>query len=416
LHQLSAARLFGAQVRAGICHNMSMRWLTAGESHGQALSAIIEGIPASIAVTSKEIDYHLARRRLGFGRGARQNFEADKITILGGIRLGMTQGGPISIQVGNSEWPKWEKVMSADPVPLDEIKDLARNAPLTRPRPGHADLVGMQKYDLDDARPILERASARETAARVALGAVARAFLEQSVGVTILSHVVSIGKARIPEGTALPLATDMERIDADPVRCADPATSLRMIAEIEAAHSDGDTLGGVCEVLAYNLPPGLGSHVHWDRRLDARLAGAMMGIQAIKGVEIGDGFRTAERRGSVAHDEIERGADGLITRRTDRAGGTEGGMSNGEILRVSVAMKPISTVPKALDTIDVKTGEAAKAINQRSDVCAVPAAGVVAEAMAALVLAEAVLEKFGGDSVTETRRNYESYLDKLRFK
>ena len=414
--RLYAARLFGARVSANICHNMSMRWLTAGESHGQALSAIIEGIPASIALSSKEIDFHLSRRRLGFGRGARQNFEADKITILGGVRLGMTQGGPISIQVGNSEWPKWEKVMSADPVPLDEIKDLARNAPLTRPRPGHADLVGMQKYDLDDARPILERASARETAARVALGAVARAFLEQSVGVTILSHVVSIGKARIPEGTALPLATDMERIDADPVRCADPATSLLMVAEIEAAHSDGDTLGGVCEVLAYNLPPGLGSHVHWDRRLDARLAGAMMGIQAIKGVEIGDGFRTAERRGSVAHDEIERGADGFITRRTDRAGGTEGGMSNGEILRVSVAMKPISTVPKALDTIDVKTGEAAKAINQRSDVCAVPAAGVVAEAMAALVLAEAVLEKFGGDSVTETRRNYESYLANLRFK
>ena len=395
---------------------MPMRWLTAGESHGQALSAIIEGIPASIAVTSKEIDFHLARRRLGFGRGARQNFEADKITILGGIRLGMTQGGPIAIQVGNSEWPKWEKVMSADPVPHDEIKDLARNAPLTRPRPGHADLVGLHKYDLDDARPILERASARETAARVALGAVARAFLEQSVGVTILSHVVSIGKARIPEGTALPLATDMERIDSDPVRCADSATSLRMVAEIEAAHTDGDTLGGVCEVLAYNLPPGLGSHVHWDRRLDARLAGAMMGIQAIKGVEIGDGFRTAERRGSIAHDEIERGADGLITRRTDRAGGTEGGMSNGEILRVSVAMKPISTVPKALDTIDVKTGEAAKAINQRSDVCAVPAAGVVAEAMAALVLAEAVLEKFGGDSVTETKRNYETYLANLRFK
>jgi chorismate synthase len=274
----------------------------------------------------------------------------------------------------------------------------------------------MQKYDLDDARPILERASARETAARVALGAVARAFLEQSVGITILSHVISIGKARIPEGTALPLATDMDRIDSDPVRCADPATSLKMIAEIEAAHSDGDTLGGVCEVLAFNLPPGLGSHVHWDRRLDARLAGAMMGIQAIKGVEIGDGFRTAERRGSVAHDEIERGPDGLITRRTDRAGGTEGGMSNGEILRISVAMKPISTVPKALDTIDVITGEPAKAINQRSDVCAVPAAGVVAEAMAALVLAEAVLEKFGGDSVTETRRNFESYIANLRFK
>lgn len=393
-----------------------MRWLTAGESHGQALSAILEGIPASVVITSADIDKHLARRRLGFGRGARQSFESDKVTILGGVRLGLTQGGPIAIQVGNTEWPKWEKVMSADPVDASEIENLARNAPLTRPRPGHADLVGMQKYDLDDARPILERASARETAARVALGAVARAFLQQSVGITILSHVVSIGQARIPEGTALPKAEDMERIDADPVRCADPATSLLMIAEIEAAHTDGDTLGGVCEVLAYNVPPGLGSHVHWDRRLDARLAGAMMGIQAIKGVEIGDGFRTATRRGSVAHDEIERGKDGLITRRTDRAGGTEGGMSNGEILRVSVAMKPISTVPKALDTIDVKTGEPAKAINQRSDVCAVPASGVVAEAMAALVLAEAVLEKFGGDSITETRRNYESYIANLRFK
>ncbi|MEJ6607198.1 MAG: chorismate synthase [Candidatus Planktophila sp.] len=393
-----------------------MRWLTAGESHGQALSAIVEGIPANVSVTSQDIDFHLGRRRLGFGRGARQNFEADKIAILGGIRLGLTQGGPISIQVGNSEWPKWQKVMSADPVPLEEIKDLARNAPLSRPRPGHADLVGMQKYDFDDARPILERASARETAARVALGAIARAFLEQSVGITILSHVVSIGQVRIPEDSILPSFQDMNRIDNDPVRCAYPITSQLMVKEIESAHSDADTLGGVCEVLAYNLPPGLGSHVHWDRRLDARLAAAMMGIQAIKGVEIGDGFRTATRRGSIAHDEIERSPQGQIVRRTDRAGGTEGGMSNGEILRVSVAMKPISTVPKALDTIDVKTGEAAKAINQRSDVCAVPAAGVVAEAMAALVLAEAVLEKFGGDSVGETRRNFESYMANLRFK
>jgi len=393
-----------------------MRWLTAGESHGQALSAIVEGIPANVSVTSQDIDFHLGRRRLGFGRGARQNFEADKIAILGGIRLGLTQGGPISIQVGNSEWPKWQKVMSADPVPLEEIKDLARNAPLSRPRPGHADLVGMQKYDFDDARPILERASARETAARVALGAIARAFLEQSVGITILSHVVSIGQVRIPEVSILPSFQDMNRIDNDPVRCAYPITSQLMVKEIESAHSDADTLGGVCEVLAYNLPPGLGSHVHWDRRLDARLAAAMMGIQAIKGVEIGDGFRTATRRGSIAHDEIERSPQGQIVRRTDRAGGTEGGMSNGEILRVSVAMKPISTVPKALDTIDVKTGEAAKAINQRSDVCAVPAAGVVAEAMAALVLAEAVLEKFGGDSVGETRRNFESYMANLRFK
>lgn len=393
-----------------------MRWLTAGESHGQALSAIIEGIPAHVQVDSTYIDYHLARRRLGFGRGARQNFEADKISILGGLRLGITQGGPISIQVGNSEWPKWEKVMSADPIDPEEISHLARNAPLTRPRPGHADLVGMQKYDFDDARPILERASARETAARVALGAVARAFLEQSVGIKILSHVISIGTVRVPDSAVLPAVTDMERIDADPVRCADQATSAAMMKEIDSAHSDGDTLGGVCEILAYNLPPGLGSHVHWDRRLDARLASAMMGIQAIKGVEIGDGFTTATRRGSSAHDEIEKNAQGLIVRRSDRAGGTEGGMSNGEILRVSIAMKPISTVPKALDTIDVATGEAAKAINQRSDVCAVPAAGIVGEAMAALVLAEAVLEKFGGDSVQETKRNFESYMAHLRFK
>jgi chorismate synthase len=393
-----------------------MRWLTAGESHGQALSAIVEGIPASVSVTTADIDYHLERRRLGVGRGARQNFEADKVTILGGVRLGLTQGGPIAIQVGNSEWPKWEKVMSADPVPEEEIRDLARNAPLTRPRPGHADLVGMQKYDVDDARPILERASARETAARVALGAVARNFLEQSVGITILSHVLSIGSVRVPDETKLPLAGDMKKIDSDPVRCADSATSQLMITEIENAHRDGDTLGGVVEVLAFNMPPGLGSHVHWDRRLDSKLAGAVMGIQAIKGVEIGDGFQTATRRGSVAHDEIEKDSSGKIVRRTDRAGGTEGGMSNGEILRVRAAMKPISTVPKALDTIDVSTGEAAKAINQRSDVCAVPAAGVVAEAMVALVLAEAVLEKFGGDSVTETRRNYESYISHLNFK
>ena len=393
-----------------------MRWLTAGESHGQALSAIVEGIPASVKVTTADIDYHLERRRLGVGRGARQNFEADKVSILGGVRLGLTQGGPMAIQVGNSEWPKWEKVMSADPVPEDEIKDLARNAPLTRPRPGHADLVGMQKYDLDDARPILERASARETAARVALGAVARNFLEQSVGITILSHVLSIGSVRVPENTKLPEVGDMKTIDADPVRCADSATSEKMILEIEGAHRDGDTLGGVVEVLAFNMPPGLGSHVHWDRRLDARLAGAVMGIQAIKGVEIGDGFQTATRRGSVAHDEIEKDSTGKIVRRTDRAGGTEGGMSNGEILRVRAAMKPISTVPKALDTIDVSTGEAAKAINQRSDVCAVPAAGVVAEAMVALTLAEAVLEKFGGDSVSETKRNYESYMAHLNFK
>ena len=393
-----------------------MRWLTAGESHGQALSAIVEGIPACVKITTSDIDYHLERRRLGFGRGARQSFEADKVTILGGVRLGLTQGGPIAIQIANSEWPKWEKVMSADPISSEEIDNLARNAPLTRPRPGHADLVGMQKYDLDDARPILERASARETASRVALGAVARIFLEQSVGITILSHVLSIGTVRVPTGTPLPACGDMKRIDEDPVRCADAVTSALMITEIESAHSDGDTLGGVVEVLAFNVPPGLGSYVHWDRRLDSRLAGALMGIQAIKGVEIGDGFETAMRRGSVAHDEIEKSSDGRLIRRTDRAGGTEGGMSNGELLRVRAAMKPISTVPKALDTIDVATGLPAKAINQRSDVCAVPAAGVVAEAMVALVLAEAVLEKFGGDSVGETRRNFTGYMQNLNFK
>ena len=393
-----------------------MRWITAGESHGPALSAIIEGLPAHIEITTADIDFHLSRRRLGTGRGARQNFEADKVSILGGVRLGISQGGPISLTVGNSEWPKWEKVMSPNPVPLDEIANLARNAPLTRPRPGHADLVGMQKYDFDDARPILERASARETAARVAMGTIARAFLKQSVGIEILSHVTAIGSVAIPEGTPLPDISEMQRIDNDPVRCSDPKTSADMVKEIESAHTDGDTLGGVCEILAYNLPPGLGSHVHWDRRLDSRLAGAMMGIQAIKGVEIGDGFKSAARRGSIAHDEIERSKEGSIVRRTDRAGGTEGGMSNGEILRVSIAMKPISTVPKALDTIDVKTGEAAKAINQRSDVCAVPASGVVGEAMAALVLAEAVLEKFGGDSVQEVRRNYLAYLDNLIIK
>ena len=391
-----------------------MRWLTAGESHGPNLTAIIEGMPAHIQISTADIDAELSRRRLGFGRGARQNFEADKVRITGGIRLGESQGGPIAIEVGNSEWPKWEKVMSADPIPVDEIAGLARNAPLTRPRPGHADLVGMQKYGFNDARPILERASARETAARVALGAIAKAFLRQSIGIEILSHVVSIGSASVSSEASLPTYSDLEKIDSDPVRCADSSGSERMIAEIEAAHKDGDTLGGVVEVIAYNVPVGLGSHVHWDRRLDSRLAGALMGIQAIKGVELGDGFLTATRRGSMAHDEIDL-IDGKVVRRSKRAGGTEGGISTGDILRVRAAMKPISTVPKALDTIDVATGEAAKAINQRSDVCAVPAAGVVAEAMVALVLAQAVLEKFGGDSVHETKRNFQTFIENLPF-
>ena len=389
-----------------------IRWLTAGESHGPALIGILEGMPSHIKISSKDIDHELSRRRLGYGRGARQNFEADVVTIKGGMRLGESQGGPIAIEVGNSEWPKWEKVMSADPIPESEIKDLARNAPLTRPRPGHADLAGMQKYSFSDARPVLERASARETAARVALGAVAKAFLRQSIGIEIISHVISIGAAENPDGYKLPSPSDLIEIDKDPVRAFDKKLSEMIVAEIDAAHAAGDTLGGVVEILAFGVPVGLGSYTQWDRRLDAKLASAIMGIQAIKGVELGDGFATAKRRGSVAHDEIDL-INGLAKRRTDRAGGTEGGISNGEVIRVRAAMKPISTVPKALDTIDVSTGEPAKAINQRSDVCAVPAAAIVAEAMMALVLADAVIEKFGGDSVAEVSRNYKNFIDNL---
>jgi len=384
-----------------------LRWLTAGESHGPALVAILEGMPAGVAVTTADIDRDLARRRLGVGRGARMKFEQDAVRILGGVRHGSTLGGPVAIEVGNSEWPKWDKVMSPDPVDPAELEGVARNAPLTRPRPGHADLVGMQKYAFDDARPVLERASARETAARVALGAVAKAFLAQTVGASVLSHVVELGTVVAPVGL-VPSPQDLDAIDADPARCLDRTTSEAMEAEVEAARKDGDTLGGVVEVVVHGLPPGLGSHVHWDRRLDARLAGALMGIQAIKGVEVGDGFELARTRGSKAQDEIVSGEHGL-ERVSGRSGGTEGGMSTGEVLRVRAAMKPISTIPKALRTVDVATGEPAQAINQRSDVCAVPAAGVVAEAMVALVLADAVLEKFGGDSVGETARNVAAY-------
>jgi chorismate synthase len=391
-----------------------LRWLTAGESHGPGLVAVLEGLPAHVRVTSGDIVAALARRRLGYGRGARMKFEQDQVDVIGGLRHGETLGSPIAVRIGNTEWPKWEKVMAADPVDEAELEALARNAALTRPRPGHADLVGMQKYDFDEARPVLERASARETAARVALGAVASAFLEQAAGVSVLSHVVAIGTARAPAGS-VPVAADVEALDADPVRCLDGDASRAMQDEIDKAHTAGDTLGGVVEVVAHGLPPGLGSHVHWDRRLDARLAGALMGIQAIKGVEVGDGFALAATPGSKAHDEIVPTDEG-IRRTSGRSGGTEGGMSTGEILRVRAAMKPIATVPRALRTVDVSTGEEAVAHHQRSDVCAVPAAGVVAEAMVALVLADAVLEKFGGDSVGETRRNVQSYLDTLRFK
>ena len=388
-----------------------LRWLTAGESHGPGLVAVIEGLPADVAVTSDDLRAALARRRLGYGRGARMKFEQDEVEVVGGLRHGRSLGSPLAVRIGNTEWPKWDKVMAADPVDPAELESLARNAALTRPRPGHADLVGMQKYGFDEARPVLERASARETAARVALGAVAARFLEQSVGAEVVSHVVAIGTARAPAGS-VPTAADVPALDDDPVRCLDPEASAAMQAAIDRAHADGDTLGGVVEVVVHGLPPGLGSHVHWDRRLDSRLAGALMGIQAIKGVELGDGFALAADPGSRAHDEILH-EDGGIRRASGRSGGTEGGMSTGEALRVRAAMKPIATVPRALRTVDVATGEAAVAHHQRSDVCAVPAAGIVAEAMVALVLADAVLEKFGGDSVGETRRNAEGYLAAL---
>jgi chorismate synthase len=393
-----------------------LRWLTAGESHGRALVAVCEGVPAGVEVSTADLATALARRRAGYGRGARMKFEQDEVELTGGVRHGFTLGGPVAIRIGNTEWPKWETVMAADPVAEEVLAAQARNAPLTRPRPGHADLAGMQKYGHEDARAVLERASARETAARVALGEVARRLLRQVLGAEIVSHVVALGTVTAPAGQ-VPTAADLAAIDADPVRCLDPAASAAMLAEVDAARKDGDTLGGVVEVVIHGVPPGLGSFVQWDRRLDGRLAGALMSIQAIKAVEVGDGFATAARRGSAAHDEIEADstaeAGPRLRRRTNRAGGIEGGMSTGEPIWLRAAMKPISTVPRALATVDVRTGEPARAINQRSDVTAVPAAGVVAEAMAALVLADAVLEKFGGDSVAETARNADSYRKAL---
>jgi chorismate synthase len=387
-----------------------LRWLTAGESHGPELVAILEGLPAGVPVTTSDVQNALARRRLGFGRGARMKFELDEVNLSGGVRHGLTQGGPVAITIQNTEWPKWEKIMSSDPVDPSELEG-ARAEALTRPRPGHADFTGMQKYGFLDARPVLERASARETAARVALGEVAAKFLK-SLGIELVTHTVAIGPISNTE-LSLPKPSDVGVLDEDPVRCFSSSVSAAMVTEIEDCHKAGDTLGGVVETLVYGLPPGIGSYVHWDRRLDSQLAGALMGIQAIKGVEVGDGFETTRRRGSLAHDEIEKDASGIVHRTSGRAGGIEGGMSTGEILRVRTGMKPISTVPKALATIDVSTGEATKAHHQRSDVCAVPAAGIVAEAMVSLVIANAVLEKFGGDSVNETKRNMQSFLDSI---
>ncbi len=384
-----------------------LRWLTAGESHGPELIAVLEGMPAGVPISLALVREDLSRRKLGYGRGSRMKFEQDELNFSGGVVQGRTIGGPIAIRIGNTEWPKWVEVMSAEPTELSE-KSRGRGAALTRPRPGHADLAGMQKYGFDEARPVLERASARETAARVALGAVARAFLAE-LGIRLVSHTLAVGPIEVPAGSPLPRPEDVAVLDADPLRCFDAATSARMVTEVDDTKKSGDTIGGIVEVLAYGLPPGLGSYVHWDRRLDSRLAGALMGIQAIKAVEVGDGFETTRRRGSAAHDELHV-RDGDIVRDTDRAGGIEGGMTTGQVLRVRAGMKPIATVPNALPTIDVLTGEEAKAHHQRSDVSAVPAAGVVAEAMVALVLADAVTEKFGGDSVAETARNMKSYL------
>jgi chorismate synthase len=402
------------------CHNKPMlRWTTAGESHGQALVTIVENMPAGVPFTRADVSRQLARRRLGYGRGARMKFEADEVTFLGGVRHGLTLGSPVAVMVGNTEWPKWTTIMSADPVDLDDpdvAKEMAsgRGARLTRPRPGHADLSGMLKYGHTEARPVLERSSARETAARVAAATVARSLLREVLGVEVVSHVLSIGDSETYDGPA-PTAADLGAVDESPVRAFTGTTDAHeasMIEQIEKAKKSGDTLGGVVEVVVTGLPVGLGSHVAWDSRLDGQLAQAVMSIQAIKGVEIGDGFAEARRRGSEAHDEIYADADGL-TRHTNRAGGLEGGMTDGETLRVRAAMKPISTVPRALATVDMDTGSKATGIHQRSDVCAVPAAGVVAEAMVALVLARALLEKTGGDSLAEVRRNYAAYIDDI---
>lgn len=377
---------------------------------------MLEHMPAGVPVSREEISDQLARRRLGYGRGARMKFEADELTLLTGIRHGKTLGSPIAIMIGNTEWPKWTTIMSPEAVDLDDeqvAKEMnsGRGARLTRPRPGHADFSGMLKYDFDEARPVLERSSARETASRVAAATVARSFLRETLGVEVVSHVVSIGGSEPYHGIA-PGHGDQAAIDESPVRAFDKAAEESMVAEIDAAKKSGDTLGGIVEVVAEGLPIGLGSHISGQDRLDGQLAAALMSIQSVKGVEVGDGFEEARRRGSQAHDEMIRTDDG-VTRTTNRAGGLEGGMTNGQQLRVRAGFKPISTVPRALKTVDLADGTEATGIHQRSDVCAVPAGGVVAEAMVALVLARAVLDKFGGDSLAETRRNIAAYLDRV---
>lgn len=385
-----------------------LRFLTAGESHGPSLTVIVEGLPAGLAVNEEQIGDELARRRLGFGRGPRMRFERDVLRLTGGIRHGRTLGSPIAIEILNSEWPKWEQEMSAAPgVPSTK---------LTKPRPGHADLAGMQKYSFDDARDVLERASARETAARVAAGALAKMLLE-SIGVEIVSHVIRIGQVAAPVDVR-PRPGDLAFVDESEVRCFDEATSQAMVLEIKAAAKEGDSLGGIAEIIAYGVPVGLGSYVHWDRKLDGLLAGALMSIQAVKAVEIGDGMIQASQRGSVAHDAIavdtSHTSGGGYIRRTDHAGGLEGGVSSGSPIVAKLTMKPIATLNRpVLETVDVATGESAVSFKERTDVTAVPAMGVVGEAMMALVLANEALRKFGGDSVEEFVRNHSGYIANL---
>ncbi len=399
----------------------TMRWLTAGESHGPALLATLEGMPSGVRVDTGTVERALARRRLGHGRGARQQWERDEVRLLAGVRHGLTTGAPLAVEIANSEWPKWEVVMSADPVAPEDLlvdagtgdeREVARNRPLTRPRPGHADLAGMLSYDLPDARPVLERASARETAARVALGAFAEAFLEQVAGIRIVSHVVAVGPTRAAPGP-LPRPEDVAALDASPCRTLDAGTEARFVAEIDDAKSQGDTVGGVVEVIAWGVPVGVGTHVQADRRLDTRLAAALMSIQSVKGVEIGDGFAQAALRGSAAQDEIVRGADGHLERTSNHAGGVEGGTSNGQPLVVRAALKPISTVPRALRTVDLATGEEATALHQRSDTCQVVPGAVIAQAEVALVLADLLGTHAGGNSLAEARRNLEGYLARV---
>jgi len=386
-----------------------LRYLTAGESHGRALVVIVEGLPAGLAVTVEDVQAELGRRRLGYGRGPRMRFEADEVTLVGGVRHGRTLGSPVAIRIGNSEWErKWTEDMSPAPGTPSKV--------LTQPRPGHADLAGMQKYGFDDARDVLERASARETAARVAAGTLAKLLLGH-LGVSVVSHIVQLGPERAPDGVR-PGPDDLDRVDQSPVRCLDADAEGRMVAAIKAAAKDGDSLGGVAEVLAYGVPVGLGSHVHWDRKLDALLAQALMSIQAVKAVEIGDGWDVAGRRGSAAHDAIkvdpDDGLSGGYRRDTTRAGGIEGGMSIGGVVTARVAMKPLATLNRpVLETVDVVTKESTVSFKERTDVTAVPAMGVVAETMTALVLASEALRKFGGDSVAEVVRNRDGFVASL---